>query len=246
MTKKEKASEEADTRPEQDSGSQAAYESETQETLSDEQLLEAARQASQAAPQEAAASEDYKDKYFRLLADNENLRRRLQKDQHDRLRISMEKVILDLLHPLDSFEKALNMGGKAASDEVKNWAVGFKMILGQFEQWLEGQGVRPFNAEGQPFSPHLHEAVEKEESSNHPDGTILRVVQKGYKMNEKVLRPAKVVVAEHKEDENAKAILPDIDEDDLALLGQQAQKELAEELANNKPENKNKELNNGS
>lgn len=137
---------------------------------------------------------EYKDKYFRALAEAENMRKRLQKEKLESQTFAIQGVVLDFLQPLDHFEQALK-ASEAASDEVKHWALGFEMILNQFKQILQDNGVTPFVSVGQPFDPHLHEAIETEETKAVPEGTVLHEFIRGYKIASRVARPAKVKVA---------------------------------------------------
>ena len=137
---------------------------------------------------------DFKDKYFRSLAENENTRKRLQKEKVESQTYAIKDVILDFLQPLDHFEQALNASHNA-SDDVKHWAVGFRMILQQLKQVIQDNGVQPFDSVGELFDPHRHEAIETEESQTFPEGTVLQEFTRGYKMGMRIIRPAKVKVA---------------------------------------------------
>jgi len=137
---------------------------------------------------------DYKDKYLRLLAEGENARRRLQKEKQDMMRFCIDNILIDILNPIDLFENALRFAEQAGG-AVKEWAMGFQMILGQFKEVLNSQGITPFISEGQMFDPSLHEVVETEETGNVPDGTILKEFVKGYRSGDRIIRPAKVKVA---------------------------------------------------
>jgi molecular chaperone GrpE len=137
---------------------------------------------------------EYKDKYFRALAEAENMRKRLQKEKLDSQTYAIQDVILDFLQPLDHFERALN-ASQGASEEVKNWAVGFQMILAQCKQILQDNGVVPFDVVGKPFDPHMHEAIETEETTAVAEGIIMEEFIRGYKMATRIIRPAKVKVA---------------------------------------------------
>jgi molecular chaperone GrpE len=134
------------------------------------------------------------DKYVRLLAESENARKRMQKERHDLTQFAVENVIVEFLNPLDSFEKALKFA-ESSSEEVKRWAVGFEMILGQFKQVLSAHGISEFDSLGEHFDPHMHEALEVVETDNHPPGTIIHEFAKGYKLGERVIRVARVKVA---------------------------------------------------
>ncbi len=145
--------------------------------------------------------EDFKDKYIRALADMENMRKRMQRDAQETIRFGVEKIIAEFLPAIDSFEAALSFAN-AASSEVQNWAVGFKMILAQFKDVLQANEVVSFRSEGELFNPIYHEAVETTETSDVPEGTILKEFSKGYKTHERIIRPARVSVAKRPADKN--------------------------------------------
>jgi len=137
---------------------------------------------------------EYKDKYLRVLADMENARKRMQKEKQEMIRFATENVIADILGPLDNLEHALGFAQKM-SEEVRNWASGFHMIVTQFKDALQGHGVVPFDSKGMQFDPHKHEAVETEETETHPEGTVVQEFKKGYKSGDRTVRPASVKVA---------------------------------------------------
>lgn len=138
----------------------------------------------------------YKDKYLRLLAETENTKKRVQKEREETTRYAIESIAVDFLHPLDNLENALQFA-KEMSEEVKNWAIGFQMILNQFKDALTDNGISPFPSKGNPFDPHLHEAIEAVDSDEAP-GTVVEECIKGYKMGDRVIRPARVKVAKSK------------------------------------------------
>lgn len=141
---------------------------------------------------------DYKDKYLRLLAEMENMRKRLQKEKQETMRFAIENVLADLINPMDSLENALKFTDQM-SEETRNWALGFQMILGQFKEMLKPYGVEPFASEGESFDPHKHEAVETEETDTIPEGIIIKEFVKGYRMQDRIIRPAKVKVSKNKD-----------------------------------------------
>ncbi len=138
--------------------------------------------------------EDYKEKYLRLLAEIDNTRKRMQKEKQEMTRFAIENVISELLVPIDNLENALQFADKM-SEDVRNWAQGFHMILNQFKDVLENNGVAAFESEGTAFNPDLHEAIESEETAEKPEGTILKEYIKGYRSGDRTVRPARVKVA---------------------------------------------------
>lgn len=141
------------------------------------------------------SANEYKDKYLRGLAESENVRKRLQKERQEVVQYALQNVIIDFLTPIDQLENALKFT-QQASDEVKNWAIGFQMILSQFKDVLTTNRVTTFETVGQPFDHDVHEAIEMVASEAYPPGTVVEEVQRGYKIGgERTLRPARVKVA---------------------------------------------------
>ena len=122
------------------------------------------------------------------------MRKRMQKEKQETLRYCYENCIAEFLAPLDNLENALRFTEQASS-EVKNWAMGFQMILTQFKEVLHNHGVVAFHSEGNTFDPHCHEAVEISETDEHAEGTVLKEFTKGYKSASRTIRPARVKVA---------------------------------------------------
>ncbi len=141
---------------------------------------------------------EYKDKYLRLLADAENARKRLQKERQEMTRYAVENLIADFLRPIDNFENALRFA-QEMSDEVRNWAFGFQMILAQFKDVLAQNGITAIESLGKPFNPHDHEAVEMVETMDQPPGTIIEESVRGYRMGDRTIRAARVKVAKTKQ-----------------------------------------------
>jgi molecular chaperone GrpE len=137
---------------------------------------------------------EYKEKYLRLLADLDNTRKRMQKERQEMTRFAVENVISEMLGPIDNLENALQFT-QHMSEETRNWAQGFQMILGQFKDVLSNHGVIPFHSEGQKFDPHMHYAIETEETTEKSEGTIIKEFVKGYRSGERTVRPARVKVA---------------------------------------------------
>lgn len=138
--------------------------------------------------------EEYKDKYLRLLAEVDNTRKRMQKERQEMTRFAVENVIAEILSPIDNLENALKCA-QNMSGEVSTWGRGFLMILEQFKEVLSNHGITAFVSEGQQFDPHLHHAIESEESDSKEEGTILKEYVKGYRSRERTVRAAQVKVA---------------------------------------------------
>lgn len=143
---------------------------------------------------------DNKDKYMRNLAESENARKRLQKEKQDLIQYAVQNVIVDFLSPIDYMENALKYT-ENQSDEVKHWATGFQMILGQFKDVLTNNGIQPILSVGKPYDHHLQEAIEMVETDQFAPGTVIEESVRGYKMGDRTIRPARVKVAKEKKSE---------------------------------------------
>lgn len=149
--------------------------------------LEAALAAVQA--REAAIQEQL----LRLAADFDNFRKRTRKEQEDLTRFAIEPVVRDLLEVVDNLERALMHGGTRTDDPI---AQGVGMVLKQFSDVLGRYGVVSFSAAGKAFDPNRHEAVGQMPAPDAASaGMIMAEVSKGYTIHDRLLRPARVVVA---------------------------------------------------
>lgn len=151
--------------------------------------------------QEEVQEDDFKDKYQRALAEMENMRKRMAKEKQEMIRFGVENAIAEFLPVIDQLENALRFAD-AGSNEVKNWAMGFQMILSQFREVLHNHGITTYHSEGNLFDPTYHEAVEVENTDRVPEGVILQEFTKGYKSLTRVIRPARVKVAKLNPKEN--------------------------------------------
>lgn len=143
---------------------------------------------------------DFKSKYLAALADSENMRKRLQKEKQEFMEFAKRDLLRDILLPIDQFETALRHAANM-SDDVKNWAIGFQMILSQIEEILEQNKVTSFETKGKKFDPTLHEVIEIIETDDAEDNEILEQCAKGYMIGQSLLRPAKVKIAKNKVEE---------------------------------------------
>ena len=138
------------------------------------------------------AAEHY-DRFLRVSADLENYKKRVSKEKADLIRYGNEELIKELLPVIDNLERALE---HASSEEAQEGIeVGVKMTLQQFLGILQRFGVTPIAAEGEPFDPTTHEAVMEQVAGDYEPGHVVSELQKGYLLNDRLVRPAKVVVA---------------------------------------------------
>ena len=128
----------------------------------------------------------------RQLADLDNARKRIERERREDTAKITAHVIEPLLPVLDAFERALAAHSDPAYEDYRK---GFELIYRQLLESLARFGVERIEAMGRPFDPHVHQAVERVESSEHEDGTVVEDLRHGYKLRELVLRPALVRVA---------------------------------------------------
>ncbi|MBI2580531.1 nucleotide exchange factor GrpE [Candidatus Woesearchaeota archaeon] len=138
---------------------------------------------------------DYKDSLQRLQAEFENYKKRVDKEKVQFQQFATAEVVKSLLSVLDSFELALKSVNSPAAAANEKMAKGMEMIYGQFYSALEAQGLRPIKALGEKFDPYRHEVLMQEETADEKkDGIVVEEFQKGYALNDVILRYSKVKV----------------------------------------------------
>jgi len=147
--------------------------------------------------QDVAAAQD---KYARLAAEFENYKKRSEREQQRSIAFANEKILVALLPVLDHLDSAVNAAKKsldqaAESDALVSMVDGINLVLKQFTEVMGKFGVAVFSAAGEQFDPNKHEAVAQLESSEVDEGTVLEEYQKGYILNDRLVRAARVVVA---------------------------------------------------
>lgn len=135
---------------------------------------------------------EWKDKYMRAAADFQNYKKRLEKDQLAITKSIKADFLREILDIVDNFDRALEVNDQESQQE---WLRGFAMIAKELYKFLQKHGVSEIEA-GVTFNPELHEAVMQVTSDEREPGQIVEVLQKGYYLNDAVLRPAKVSVAQ--------------------------------------------------
>ena len=142
------------------------------------------------------AKEEARENYDRLLrsaAELENYKKRVAKEKSDLIRYGNEELLKALLPVIDNLERALGHAqGKGDEEGIKG---GLEITLQQFLQILQRFGVTPIAAEGERFDPTRHEAVMEQATDAHPPGHVISELEKGYLLNDRLVRPAKVIVA---------------------------------------------------
>jgi len=160
----------------------------------------AAQEAVEGRTSAAPPSDDFRDRYVRTLADFENFRKRSEREKADFQRYALGAVIREILPVLDNFDRALEHAGEG--DEFHK---GVALIYKQLFDVLQRHGLKPITESGVRFDPNIHEAVVREEDPSVPSHTVAAVLQKGYFLHDRLLRPAMVKVAVGGPDENEAA-----------------------------------------
>jgi molecular chaperone GrpE len=156
------------------------------------QLVELER-LQQALTEAEERAKSHWDQYLRAVADLENVRKRAQRDIEAANRYGLEKFAQELLPVWDSLDLAVQNAGKAA--DVRTLVQGQEATLQLLSKALKKIGVAPINPSGEPFDPARHEAMMAQESTTAAPNSVLQVVQPGYELNGRVLRPARVIVS---------------------------------------------------
>ncbi len=184
MTKKQL--DEAELKSE--SSAQAESESTVEQSAQDQSKDEQQEVEKPVDPEEEALNV----RFMRLSADFANFRKRVEKEKADIYRLGNEKLMLELLPVLDNIDRALSHADESPKEK---FVEGVEMIMSSLLNVLKNAGLSEIEAAGQPFDHNAHHAVLTEESEDHESDTVTGVLQKGYRLNDKVIRPAMVKVA---------------------------------------------------
>lgn len=150
---------------------------------------------------EKEAKEHY-DKLLRVMAEFENFKKRVTREHDERSKFANEKLILEVLPVLDDFDRMLDHVPEDATQDVRSIADGVGLIRRSLYNAMAKFGLEEIDAQGKPFDPAVHEAVSTIKSEEHDDNTVIAVHRKGYKLYERVIRAAQVIVSK-KGDTNA-------------------------------------------
>lgn len=143
-----------------------------------------------AAPAAVPVAEDFRDRYLRTLADFENFRKRSEREKNDFQRYALAGMVRDLLPVLDNFDRGLDH-----AEEGDEFHKGMALIYKQLFDVLQRHGLKPITESGVRFDPNIHEGVVRVEDSSVPSHTVVEVMQKGYFLHDRLIRPAMVKVA---------------------------------------------------
>lgn len=133
-----------------------------------------------------------KDMYLRAVADCDNYRKRVERDQAKVIRDGRRNLLLTILETLDEFERAFAHSGEDPGSLLEGIRVVYRLLLNR----IAAEGVSGYTSKGEKFDPKLHEAIGTVSGDGHEPGTVVKEARKGYRWGEDILRPARVIVAQ--------------------------------------------------
>ena len=182
MKKKKKSDKENETHPNNDKSSD--------NHVAEEQIIDEPKV-------EIDECEEWKQKYLYTLAELENFRKRVAKERSELIKYGSRDVFYDLLEITDNFGRVIEADKKESDPKII--VQGIEMIYDQLMKLLQKHEVKPIESLEKEFDPNVHDAMQKVPVSDSKPGTVIQEIQKGYKYRDKVLRPARVIVAEEPE-----------------------------------------------
>ncbi len=141
--------------------------------------------------------DEFKEKYYYLAAEMQNMQRRFDKEKENLLKFGSEKIMNDLVSVVDNFERTLGFIEKEEDEKIKNIAEGIRMVSKLFLDTLEKHGLKRIEALGEEFDPNFHEALAQQPAEGKKDMEVIQVFENGYTLNDRVVRAAKVIVAKN-------------------------------------------------
>ncbi len=144
--------------------------------------------------QEAEKAGEYWDRMLRMQADFENTRKRQERERQDFVKFANENILVELLNVLDDLERTVEVA-ESKHQDLAAFLKGVEMILAHLYELLKKYDVKPIEARGRIFDPHFHEALMQVEDNTLPEHTVVEELQKGYLLNDRVIRTTKVKVS---------------------------------------------------
>jgi molecular chaperone GrpE len=145
--------------------------------------------------------DEYYDRLLRASAEFDNYKKRTTREMRDVVRYANEKLFKEIINVVDNLERAISSAEQEGNEEDP-LLQGVRLTLNEVEKILERHNVEPIKALGETFDPNFHQAMMQEESADHPANTVINEMQKGYKLHDRLLRPAMVVVSKAKSEES--------------------------------------------
>ena len=143
----------------------------------------------------AAKADEHWERLLRITADFENFKKRAAREKQDAIKFANESLLQKLIPVIDNFDMALAASGNATDAAAQSLRTGITMIHGLLKSALAEAGLEEIDAAGKQFDPNIHEAVSEQESAETPEGHVMQQMRKGYRLRERLIRPATVIVA---------------------------------------------------
>src|SRR5215469_3772726 len=143
----------------------------------------------------AEKEDDNWERLLRTTADFDNFKKRAAREKQEAIRYANEELLEKLIPVMDNFDAALSAAKTSQGDNAQSLQTGVAMIFQQLRKVLTESGLEEVDAAGQKFDPNLHEAVSQQETKDVPEGQVVQQLRKGYKLRDRLLRPATVIVA---------------------------------------------------
>ena len=140
--------------------------------------------------------DELRDQLLRKAADFDNYRKRVDRDRREMVELAAQNLLSELLPVLDDFERALEADVAPGAESYRD---GVELIYKQLQDLLKKRSVTPIEAVGTDFDPHVHQAVVHEDSTTHRDGEVIAELRRGYRLGDRLLRPAMVKVAKREQ-----------------------------------------------
>lgn len=185
-----KVEDQAAEEPKDEAAEEKAEDTEAKEDAASEEGGEEPEKTEDAAKKAEEEAAQESERYMRLMAEFQNYKRRAAKEKTDTLQYANEKIVADILPVLDNFERALT----TETEDIEGYAKGMQLIFEQLYKALENAGLEEIKALDEDFDPNVHNAVMTDNIEDKDDGKITKVLQKGYKLRDKVVRPSMVAV----------------------------------------------------
>ena len=141
----------------------------------------------------AAERDEFHDKYVRILAEYDNAKKRMEKENIEIIKFSHAQILSQLLPIIDDFDRAHEAAKQHKQGEV--FSKGVEMILSQLHKLLENDGIEKVKTVGEKFDPHVHESISMVETNEYPEDTVVEELSPGYKLHGRLLRAAKVKIS---------------------------------------------------
>ena len=165
------------------------------ETSAPAEAAELTPEALENLKEKGAKADENWERLLRTTADFDNFKKRAAREKQDAIKYANENLLQKLIPVLDNFDMAMSATNSTSGESQQSLQTGVSMILQQLKSAVQEAGLEEIDAAGKVFDPNIHEAVSQKETAEVPDGSVLQQLRKGYKLKDRLLRPATVIVA---------------------------------------------------